>query len=253
MYFFSTVRCVAVCTLLLSLFCPPCAVAEDEFFVSLAGRVSVTPYKSYDTQWTPLPMVGYESKYAYVRGYTAGFKMINLDFVEFSVFGGYDGTSFDPADSSDKRLRRLSDRYSSAVAGLDLRLRTPYGMLHASGAQDVLGNSNGRSGTIGYMNSLEYGDLELIPSVGLQWSDRKYNDYYYGVSNNEAYKSGLEPYDSGSGFSPYVGLTIGYSLTEAWEFFCNCEFVFLNNAVKDSPMVGRTNTYSFTAGFSYTF
>lgn len=256
MHFFATARCIAACTLLLSLFRPAytvAAVVEDEFFVSLAGQVSVTPYKRYDTQWTPFPMIGYEGKYAYVRGYAAGIKLINLEFLECSAFAGYDGTSFNSSNSSDKRLRKLSDRYSSAVAGLEVRLMTPYGMLHARAAQDVLGHRKGRNGTLGYMNSLEYGDLELIPAVGLQWSSSGYNDYYYGVSGRESRKSGLDPYDAGSGFSPYVGLTIDYSLTEAWEVFCSGELVFLNSAIKDSPMVDRENTYSFTIGLSYTF
>lgn len=251
-----TARCIAICVLLLSLVCPLRAFAalnDDEFFVSLAGKASVSPYKRYATQWTPFPMLGYESKYAYVRGYAAGIKLVNLPFFEFSAFAEYDGTSFDSKDSSDKRLRKLSNRYSSAAAGLEARLLTPYGMLFANGAQDVLNNSNGQSGAIGYTLSWEHGDLELVPTLGLQWSSSKYNDYYYGVNGRESRKSGLKAYHAGSGFSPYIGLTIDYSFTDAWEVFCNGEIVFLNNAVKDSPMVGRNNTCGFTLGVSYTF
>jgi outer membrane protein len=244
---------IAAFALLVSLCCPARAVAEDGAFASLAGQVGVAPYKDYDTQWMVLPMPGYEGRYAYLRGYAAGLKLINLEFLEFSVFAGYDGTRFDASDSSDKRLRRLSNRHSSLAAGLEVRLMTPYGMLHASAAQDTLGNSKGQSGAIGYMQSLEYGNLEVIPAVGAQWGSGRYHDYYYGVSGEEARASGLEPYRAGSGFSPYLGLTLDYSLGEAWEIFCGGELVFLSGAVKDSPMVDRTNTYSLTLGVSYTF
>lgn len=273
MYCFAKPRCVILCVLLFFLgvlFVPSAqatgatdvasaadaAIADksdDEFSIGLGGRVGVTPYKRYDTQWSPLPIVSYEGKYAYVRGTTAGVKLINMEFLELSVFGGYDDTAFNASDSSDKRLRKLSDRYSSAVAGVDVRLLTPYGMLHMSGSQDVLNNSNGQSGAIGYMQSLEFNALELIPAVGVQWSSSKYNDYYYGVSGRESRKSGLESYDAGFGFSPYIGLTIDYSLTDAWEIFCSGELVFLNSAIKDSPMVDRKNTHSLLLGFSYTF
>lgn len=253
MPFFFPLRLFAVCALLLALACPARAAAEDEFAIGLGANMAVTPYKHYDTQYTPFPLVSYEGEYAYVRGYTAGLKLINFEFLEFSTFVGYDDTNFDPSDSSDKRLRKLSSRHSSATAGLEVRLLTPYGMLHASAARDVLGNSNGLSGAVGYMQSLEYGDIELIPATGLQWSSRKYNDYYYGVSGRESQKSGLEPYNANSGLSPYVGLTADYALTDAWEVFCGGQLVFLNSAVKDSPMVDRTNTYNLTAGFSYTF
>jgi outer membrane protein len=249
----TAVRCIAVCALLLPLACPLRAAAGDEFFVSLAGRVGVTPYKRYETQWTPLPMVGYEGAYVYVRGYSAGIKLMDFESLEISAFAGYDGTDFHASDSSDKRLRKLSDRYSGVEAGLEARLLTRYGILHASGAADVSGHSNGFRGTIEYISALEYGNLELIPVLGLQWSSGGYNDYYYGVSDKESGRSGLKDYSAGSGVSPCVGLTIDYSVTGAWEVFGNGELVFLNSAVRDSPMVDRKTTYSLTLGISYTF
>lgn len=229
------------------------STADDELSIGLGGRMSLTPYKGYDTQWDPFPIVSYEGEYGYIRGFTAGIKIVNLEFLEISAFAGYDDTSFNSSDSSNRQLRRLSNRSSSAVAGFEIRLLTPYGMLHASGAQDVLGHNNGQSGTIGYMQSLEFGDFELIPAVGLQWSSGRYNDYYYGIDGRESRRSGLNAYDAGAGISPYVGLTIDYSLADAWEIFCNGELVFLNSAVRNSPMVDRVSTYSLMMGFFYTF
>lgn len=229
----------------------PCSAAE--FSLGVGGAVGTAPYKKYDTQWAPLPLVSYEGEYAYIRGFSAGVKLLNLEFLEVSVFAGYDHTSFDSSDSSDDRLRRLKNRHSSAVTGLEARLLTPYGMLHASAAGDVLGHSNGFTGSVGYMQSVEFGPLEFIPAFGAYWSSSKYNDYYYGVSGSEARKSGLDTYDAGAGFSPYVGLTVDYSITEQWEVFCRGEIVFLNSAVKDSPMVGKSHTQNLTFGIAYNF
>lgn len=253
MPFFFTLRWFAGCALLLALACPAGAAAEDELSIGLGASVSVSPYKGYDTQWSPFPLVSYEGEYAYVRGYAAGVKLINVEFLEFSAFAAYDDTHFDSADTSDKRLRKLSDRHASVAAGLEARLLTPYGMLHASGARDVSGASDGVRGAVGYVKSLEYGDLELLPAVGVRWSNRKYNDYYYGVSDKDSQKSGLKTHDAGFGFAPHIGLTIDYSLTDAWEVFCNGELVFLSGTAKHSPMVDRTTTHSLALGFSYTF
>ena len=239
----------------------PCTAADtaedkkdtEEFFIGIGGSVSTSPYKDYDTQWMPLPLVGYEGDYFYLRGLSAGVKFVNLEFLEVSAFAGYDSTSFDSSDTGDRRLKRLHNRYSSAVTGLEARLLTPYGMLHTSGAVDVLGRSNGFKGDAGYKNSFEFGALELVPAAGAYWSSSKYNDYYYGVSDKESRKSGLDDYDAGAGVSPYLGLTIDYSLTEQWEIFSHGEVVFLNRAVKDSPMVDQSNTRSLTFGVSYTF
>jgi outer membrane protein len=232
---------------------PPPDPAQEELSIGISGNVSTTPYKNYDTQWMPWPVINYEGKHAYVRGFNAGVKIINLPFLEFSAYLGYDDTRFDSADTSNKALRLLKDRNPSAIAGLETRLLSPYGMLHVSGAGDILGQSNGLSGSVGYMLPLEYGPVEFIPAAGVHWSDDKYNDYYYGISANEARKSGLDEYKGEFGFSPYLGLTLDYSITDKWGIFCQGELVFLNNAIRNSPMVGKDRTQSLTLGTTYNF
>ena len=165
-------------------------------------------------------MITYEGERFFIRGYTAGVKIINLPYLELSAFAGYDSTSFEASESSNRRLRRLEDRSPSAQAGMELRLLSPYGMFHVSGAGDVLSRSNGFNGDIGFIQSIEFGPLELLPAVGAYWSDARYNSYYYGVTRKEARKSGLGAYAPGSGFAPYVSFAIDYSLTEQWELFC---------------------------------
>ena len=226
---------------------------DGELTLGAGGNVSSSPYKGYGPDWLPFPMITYEGERFFIRGYTAGVKIINLPYLELSAFAGYDSTSFEASESSNRRLRRLEDRSSSAQAGMELRLISPYGMFHVSGAGDVLSRSNGFNGDIGFIQSIEFGPLELLPAVGAYWSDARYNSYYYGVTRKEARKSGLGSYAPGSGFAPYVSFAIDYSLTEQWELFCQGEVTFLSGAVKDSPMVGETHTQSLTLGLTYTF
>lgn len=231
----------------------PGRAAESGFSIGVGGSVSTSPYKDYDAQWLPLPLVAYESEYFYIRGVTAGVKLFTHDHLELSVFGGYDPTSFDPDDSDNSRLRRLRDRWSSAVAGMGVRVMTPYGELHATLAGDVLGHSDGFTGTVGYGYALEFDPVELTLDVGAYWADANYNDYYYGVSGKEARKSGLDAYNAGSGFSPYLSLTVGASFAENWAVFCKGEIVSLSGTVKDSPMVDESFTQNVTVGLTYSF
>lgn len=224
-----------------------------ELTLGAGGSVSSSPYKGYGPDWLPFPMITYEGERFFIRGYAAGVKIINLPYLELSAFAGYDDTGFKASESSDRRLRRLENRSSSAQAGMELRLISPYGMFHASVAGDVLSRSNGFSGDIGFIQSLEFGPLELLPAVGAHWSDARYNTYYYGVTRKEARKSGLGAYAPGSGFAPYVSLAVDYSLTDQWELFCQGEVTFLSGAAKDSPMTGETHMQSLTLGLTYTF
>lgn len=229
------------------------ATEGDWLSIGLGFGVSDTPYKSYDTQWMPLPIISYEGLYAYIRGMKAGVKIINFSHVEFSAFVGYNPTSFDASDTSNRKLRKLDDRHSSAEAGLEARVLTPIGMLFANAAGDIAGNSDGFQGRAGYSNSWEFGRLEVAPTAGLAWSSSDYNDYYYGVSGSEARKSGLKAYDAGAGVSPFVGAHLSYDITDNWGIFCNGEVTFLNSEIKDSPMVDKKRVHSLTGGVVYDF
>jgi len=229
------------------------AAAAPEIALGVGGSVSSAPYKRYDTQWMPLPLIDLDSEVVYIRGTALGVKVVHLDFLEVSAFAAYDATSFNASDTSDARLRALQDRDAGVAAGLEVRLLTPFGMLHASAAHDILGHSEAWSGALGYAYSVEFGPLELIPTVGLYWADSRHTSYYYGISGAESRASGLAAYDPGGGTSPYLGLAMYYSLTDNWEIFCSGEIVFLAANIQDSPMVGHARSQSLTLGLMYNF
>jgi outer membrane protein len=222
--------------------------ASADVSLGIGVNVNAAPYKHYGAQWKFLPLLSFENDYAYIREYAVGVKILSLEFFEFSAFGGYDGAGFTAGSSSDNSLRKLQNRRSSAGAGAAARLFSPYGMLHASVARDVLGRSHGWKGEIGCTQSLEYGPVEFIASVGAHWASGRYNSYYYGISDKESRASGLKAYAAGADFSPYIGLTITYGITDKWDVFCSGERVFLGDAVKGSPMVDGSGAHSVTTG-----
>lgn len=226
---------------------------EEGWSIGAGASVSSSPYKKYDEQWFPLPQVSYEGEYAYIRGASAGLKLVNKEYVEASAFISYDPTSFDSADSSDRRLRRLDNRHESALVGVQARVYTPVGLFQASASGDVLGKSNGFTGDAEYNFSIEQGPVELVLTAGVAWSSSKYQDYYYGVSGKESRKSGLKEYRAGAGVSPYVGSTVVLSPTENWDVYCSGQVTFLNDNIKSSPMVGKDHTYSISGGVMYSF
>lgn len=229
-------------------------VAADEgWSVGIGVGAAESPYKSYDVQWMPLPLISYEGEYAYIRGVTAGLKLLNREYVEVSAFVGYDGTNFDSSDTSNRQLKRLDNRHSSAVAGVRTRVATPVGMLEAGAAGDILGNSNGFKGDVEYNYSIEYEPVELVMTAGFDWSTSKYQDYYYGVDGGESRKSGLREYHPGAGVTPYLGASVVVSPTERIDVFCSGKVNFLNDNIKDSPMVSKERTHSVTGGIVYNF
>lgn len=248
---------LALCAIILSglLLLPAAARAEDGVQVTIGAAVNVgsSPYKDYDVQVTPLPIISLESEYVYIRDLAAGVKLFNHENLEISAFIGYDPNSFDPGDSDDRRLRRLDNRWSSAVAGVNARLISEYGELHVRVAADILGHSDGVTAAAGYEYSLELGPVTVGADVGTYWASADYNDYYYGVSGKESRKSGLSSYNAGAGFSPYAALALSATFAERWTAFCRGEVVFLSDEIRNSPMVDASTTQNLTVGLTYSF
>ena len=227
--------------------------AQTELSIGLSATVTTSLYKGYEKEWTPLPIVSFENDWVYIRGVATGVKIVNLEFLELSAFAAYDSTAFNAKKSRNSHLRRLDNRYSSVPAGMEVRLLTPYGMLLANGARDVLGNSRGFTGEFGYKFSLEAGPVEFIPATGMYLATAGYNKYYYGVSRKESRKSGLESYSPGSNFSPYINLTVDWEINKHWDIYCHGEIVFPGGAVSNSPMVGKSNAKGMHSGVIYSF
>lgn len=248
-------RALLLCLLaFVSLILPENALAdEDEFSLGAGAGVGTSPYKGYSEQWTPLPIVSYEGEYAYIRGMSAGIKAVNLEFLEISAYAAYNNTSFRRHESSDQQLKLLNNRDASVVGGVGTRLLTPAGMFHLAVAADLMNNSNGLTGEAGYIYSFDFGTIEFLPAAGVYWNNAKYTNYYYGVSEKESQRSGLDRYKAKQSFSPYLGLTVNVTLNDNWEIFLQGEVTQLARQIKDSPMVNSSRTHTANTGIIFTF
>lgn len=241
-----------LCLLILaSLLAPGKTLAE--FSLGVGGGVETSAYRGYSTQWTPLPILSYEGDLLYIREMGAGIKALDLAFLEVSAYAAYNDLRFEHQKSSDQQLKLLNNRDASIVGGIGTRLKTPAGMFQLAAAVDLMHNSKGFTGEAGYVYSFEFGDLELLPAIGVYWSDAQYTTYYYGVSIKESHLSGLAPYAPGHSFSPYIGLTLSLTLDESWEVFLHGQARQLDQQITDSPMVDSSRTYSASMGFVFTF
>ena len=229
--------------------------AAAELTVGLGVGTGTSPYRNYDRKAVPWPMIRYEGERFYIQDLSVGLKLYDQEGLKASVFVAYDPHSFDSGDTSNSRLKRLDDRDEGVLVGGRLSYHHEVGVFSASLAGDVSGHSQGLVGRLAYSHPLDFGQFSLTPHAGVYWHSEKYNDYYYGVSRREAIRSGLPNYEADSAFSPFVGLSAGLRLDEAGRLRVNAfgEVRALPGEVKDSPMVGRSSTYSYGAGVAYTF
>lgn len=223
----------------------------------LSVGVNVMAVKSaYDledsTEVRVLPGVFYDNNRVYARGAQAGAYIINDGTNQLSVYAQPSGNSFDPDDASGK-LAELDERKISAAAGLSYQRRTPIGAFRAQIATDVLDRSGGNTARLSYLARISADKLTVYPSFGFEYFDEDYNDYYYGVTEAESAKSGVEPYKSNNSLNPYINISANYDFNESWAGFANQSLSYLPNEQYDSPMVNSRTDATTTIGLLYKF
>lgn len=223
--------------------------------IGLGYFTGVSPYRNYDNDGSPFPLINYENEHFYFRGLSLGLKAYEDYDTELSVFLAYNPHRFKASDSSHHRLRRLRDRKDSFMTGGRLSIDKPIGQLSAELAVDITGHNEGLLGQLKYGYRLNFDQLTVTPEAGFYWAGEKYNNYYYGVSRKEATESGLPHYQADAAVSPFAALKADLALGAEGRFgvFATTEVVFLPSTIKDSPMVGRSNTYSVGTGVRYRF
>jgi outer membrane protein len=212
-----------------------------------------SPYRSYDNKALPLPLVNYEGKSFYFRGASAGYKLLSTRSDELSILVSPFTNRFRHQDTDDARLRELSNRKISGMAGVAWKHKTEWGVVSASAQKEFTGHGGGTLLDANYSYPLPQGALTLVPAVGISHSDSALNDYYYGVSAREAARSGLPAYHADGGNAPYFNLMATYRLSTSWVTSVGVRYTVLADTVKDSPMVSADHTRSFFLSLSHVF
>jgi len=205
-----------------------------------------------NTEIRVVPGVFYDNNRVYARGAQAGVYLHNDGTNQLSATVQLAGNSFDP-DDANGALSGLDERKISADAGLSYQRRTPIGGFRAQFSTDVLDRSGGNSGRLSYIGRVTKNKLTVYPSVGFEYHDTDYNQYYYGVSDEESARTGVDAYTANSSLNPYVNISANYDFNDKWAGFFNQSLSYLPNEQYDSPMVDSRTEAATTLGLLYKF
>ncbi len=211
-----------------------------------------TAYDTDENDIRVLPGVFYDNNKVYARGATAGAYLINDGTNQLAATVQLAGNSFDPEDANGA-LQGLDERKISASAGLSYQRRTPVGGFRAQIATDVLDRSGGNTARLSYLARISKNKLTVYPSIGFEYQDADYNEYYYGVTPEESARTGIAAYESNSSLNPYVNVSANYDFSNKWAGFFNQSLSYLANEQYDSPMVDSRTEATTTLGLLYKF
>lgn len=209
-------------------------------------------FAKYEPETKIVPTVFYESQRMYVRGNQLGVNLIKSQDKELSAYVQTAGDPYNPKNSKSDH-QKLKKTNGSIMAGGSYLYVTRFGGLQAQMATEVAGNSGGSLAKLSYLAKFKQGGLTIVPSAGVTWYDKKYNKYYYGISQAESDATGLNAYQPNADFSPFISVMATYDMDDSLSLFFNQNTSLHGNEQLNSPKVKDRTINATTVGLLYTF
>ena len=207
------------------------------------------PYVGLDEDLLVVPLVRFEGEKAYLRGLRGGWRFIETDSYEFSVFGQARTEGYDANDSA--FLTGMEDRKFS----LDLGVASAWtiekvGQIEIALSADALDRSGGHEAALSWNGLFRAGGFTFIPGVSARWQSADIVDYYYGVRAGEALPC-RAAYRGDAAVTPDVSMLVQRKLGARWTLFARASHAWLPSEISNSPIVARDNSTSIFLGLGY--
>lgn len=214
-------------------------------------------YKGTDRETRALPMLSYENQYVKLSGPNLELKLPGLEWGNSQRLNlGLVAKLFGPGgyEASDSPvLAGMAERKSGIWAGAKAEWKNDWADLRLELLGDASGESKGRRMLLGLERKWMLSpSLMLIPQVGVEWADKKYVDYYYGVRTSEA-TAGRAAYTGKATLNPEISLTGTYRFDMHHSMMLNVGVKSLGKEIKDSPIVDRSTENRVMLGYKYSF
>jgi outer membrane protein len=146
----------------------------------------------------------------------------------------------------------LPEREGSIQAGLEFLYENELGIFHSQWSKDVSSTHDGQSFFMSYSNQHQLLSATLSYSIGVNYFDRSFVSYYYGVESDEA-NDLFSAYSPKNSINSFVKLGFSKPIQEnlsAYTFFVYEKF---GSSIKQSPLINQNSTSSAFIGFYYRF
>jgi len=225
-------------------------VADSQWGLGLGVAVSQRPYRDAENKTRALPLLMYENRWVRIGGTGIDLKLPSAGPVSFALRARY---AFDGYEQSDAPiLNGMAERKDSLWLGGAAKWRNDIADLSAEWVGDASGNSKGQQFKLQLDRSFKAGAFQFTPRLAATWLDRKYVDYYYGVTAPEA--AGNRPfYEGAATVNAEVGLRTVYGLAPRHALSLDVGTTRLGTGIKDSPLVERRNVSRLFFGYVHRF
>jgi outer membrane protein len=146
----------------------------------------------------------------------------------------------------------VPDRDYAVELGVEMLTDGRWGALQLSAFHDVSGTHEGYELYANYSYGWRDQRLYIEPSFGVSYKSADLNNYYWGVTDDEAGVV-VAPYEAGAGLNWHTRLMVGYQLSRHWRLSLAAEYERINDEAAASPIVEEHDVLGYFTGVTYRF
>lgn len=224
--------------------------SDSKWAIGVAGGINKKVYRDFDNKASGLPLLTYENKYVHVFGPGVDVKLPSLGPVAFRLRGRFIGEGYEASDSP--FLQGMADRDSSFWVGGAATWRTSIVNLSAEVLGDAMRNSKGTRAKLQIDRRFAAGSFGFTPRLATEWVNKKYVDYYYGVTPGEA-RAGRPSYQGASTVNTEIGMRIDWRVAPKHAVFLDMGATRMGSSIKNSSLVEKDTQSGVGIGYFYRF
>lgn len=146
----------------------------------------------------------------------------------------------------------VPDRDYAIEVGVESLIDANWGTTTLRAFHDVSGTHGGYELSAYYSWRWISGRVSFVPTVGVSYKSARLNDYYWGVSADEA-SLALPEYHAGGGFGFEGGLVGNYHLSSNLRIAVSFNYEELTDDVAASPLAEDDYVMAYFTGLAWTF
>lgn len=232
----------------------PSQAKISQWSLGVAASYSPAVYKDTPSNQTVIPLIGYEGEHLFLRGFTAGYRLLPVGSPQNIIFrAAYDPRTLKPEDSSNPDIQLMDERKATVLGGVSYQAITMLGMFEATLGSDLANRHNGIYAEAAWRLPIRRGGWGVTPSLGYAYNSSRLNNHLYGVSAAEAARSGLSEFDADWDGQMFIGASGYFHLTSSVRVTGGLRYTNIEGDIEGSPLIESGVTTSANIGVAYVF
>jgi outer membrane protein len=190
-------------------------------------------YTDFDNRIVPIPIIGYVGERLRVYGPFVSYQLLQdrqltVEAQLVPIFAGYE-------QDDSPVFEGMEDRDFTFAAGLGVNYRAGSWTFSVSGNADVLGKFDGYQMAARVRKMFQYDGFMIEPSIGFNFQDSNYVDYYYGVRDEEATATRLA-YEGDSAVNTEISVAVSTQRFLGGMTRLEVGATYFDDSISDSPI-----------------